>query len=139
MRPLSEDDLTAWAAVDDALRTQLPAVPPLTFRAAVMARVRALQPAPRFRLHWLDFALSVFVAGMAGLALWLWPLVPPQLAAQVRLQLLDWQYHLRLPSLWPTLLALGAGLGILGLAGIIWVVWQSRLRRRWASHHPPTG
>lgn len=63
--------------VEDALRTFPQAEPPPNLSPAVMARVRGLAPAPRFRLAWLDYALALFVAAMGGVALALWQSVPP--------------------------------------------------------------
>ena len=62
--------------IEDALRTFPLAEAPPALDEAVMRRVRALAPAPRFRLAWLDYALALFAAGLAGLAALLWLALP---------------------------------------------------------------
>jgi hypothetical protein len=54
-------------AIEDALRTYPLAPEPRTLASNIMARVRVLTPAPRFRLQWLDYAMSLMAATMAGL------------------------------------------------------------------------
>ena len=56
------------AIIDEALKTYPLAEPPDTLLPAVMTRIQAVSSAPRFRLSWFDYAISLFGAGMAGLA-----------------------------------------------------------------------
>lgn len=88
MTDFSDHDHAEWAAVDDALRTYPLAPTPATLRPALLARLRALTPPPRFRLRFLDYAISLFVAGMLGLGLALWQSLTPALAARLQLQIL---------------------------------------------------
>ena len=79
----------------------------------VMARIRALAPAPRFRLAWVDYAVSLFAAGMVGLVLLLWQSITPQMAARMQLQ---WQLILQ-RSGWQTWVgAFASGLALAGCA-----------------------
>jgi hypothetical protein len=66
MTELTDRERAAYAAVDDALRTAPLAPAPAGLLAAVMAR---LSPPPAFRLAWLDYAVSAFLAGMVGVVL----------------------------------------------------------------------
>jgi hypothetical protein len=113
MNEPSATDRAAYAAVDEALRTApLGAVPPALV-PAVMARVRGLVAAPRFRLVWLDYALSLFAAGLAGLLLLLWQAVPAWLAPRLQLEVLHWSYYTPPAALWG---ALVSGLGLAAVA-----------------------
>lgn len=67
-----------YRQVDEALRTYPLAPAPATLAPRVAARLRALSPAPRFRLMWTDYVISLFAAGMLGLALLGWQVLTPQ-------------------------------------------------------------
>lgn len=86
MNELTDRDRAAFAAVDEALRTCPRSPAPPGFSRAVAARIRALTPAPRFRLGWIDYAVSLFAAGMAGLAFLMWQSIPPLWLARVQLE-----------------------------------------------------
>jgi len=75
------------AAIVQALRSEPLASPPPLLYAAVMRSVRR-EPRPRFRLHWLDLALSLFAAGMPLLVWWAWRSLPPLWLNYLRLQVL---------------------------------------------------
>ena len=68
-----------------------------------MSRLHKLAPQPRFRLSWLDYAASLFVAGMLGLLFLLWNLTPPLLLVRWRVILLLMWQNLRLLPSWTTL------------------------------------
>lgn len=108
------------AQIEAALRAQPLAQPPATLAPAVLARIRGLTPAarPRFRLEWLDYALSLFVAAALGMAVWFWRLLPPPVAevwaTRLRFEALALIYALDLGRLWPVL-ALGLGFGLVAL------------------------
>ncbi len=104
-RPLTEAE--ALAAVDDALRTYPLAPAPAAFTPKVMSRIRALTPTPRFHLAWIDYAISLFAAGMAGLLILLWQSIPPQMAMQAQLQILYLSLRFNIVLLWPALLVGG--------------------------------
>ena len=91
-------------AVDDALLTYPLAPAPPGLYPAVMARVRRLAP-PRFRLAWMDYAMSLFGAGMAGLAVVLVQAVPPHLTRLAQLHLAVYAQHFGWAPLWVALLA----------------------------------
>src|SRR5689334_5201956 len=105
LKPLTEPE--AFAAVDEALRTYPLAPAPAAFTPKVMSRIRALTPAPRFRLAWIDYAVSLFAAGMVGLLMVLWQSIPPQMAAHIQLQMLYLFLHFNFATLGPALLAGG--------------------------------
>jgi hypothetical protein len=100
------NDREAFALVDDALRTEPLSPPPPTLAPAVLARIRALRPAPlpRFRLAWIDYAVSLFATGMVALAFLLWQSITPQMMMQVKLQILLWQQLPGATLLWASLL-----------------------------------
>jgi len=115
------------AVVDDALRTYPLAPAPASLRPRVMTRIRALA-APRFGLQFLDYAVSLFGAGMAGLALALWQSVTPQMAAHAQLQWLFLAQVLRFNAL--TLgpaLALGAGLAACAALAAVAILGRGRM------------
>src|ERR1051325_7056079 len=111
MTPLTEPE--ALAAVEDALRTYPLASAPAAFTPKVMRRIRALTPAPRFRLAWIDYALSLFAAGMAGLLVFLWQSIPPHVTTRVQLQFLFFFLHFNFPLLGPVLLGGGVLIAVL--------------------------
>lgn len=90
MKEPTHEERAAYAAVDDALRTYPLAAPPPYLLDQVMERLEVASPAPtpRFRLTWLDYALSLLAASVVGVALVLWRLLPPQVAARAQGQLL---------------------------------------------------
>jgi hypothetical protein len=73
-----EIDPLMFDPVNDALGSMPLEPPPANLFPAVMRQVRRQQAAmPRFRLSWLDLALSLFAAGMAGLVVILaWLFLP---------------------------------------------------------------
>lgn len=79
-----------------------------------MAQVRATPQLPPFRLAWLDYALSLFAAGMTAVIIWLLQTIPAQLSVNVQQDLL-----LLLPThITPTLFSGLVLLATLLLAGI---------------------
>jgi hypothetical protein len=101
--------------IEDALRT-FPAAAAPDLRGAVLARLRALSPPPRFRLHWLDYAVSLVAAGTIGvsLALWQWAAAVFWPTAQYRAVFLLQQYSQA--AFWPVLLG---GLAALAAAVVL--------------------
>ena len=81
MNELADREGAAFAAIDDALRAYPLAPPPPTLAPKVMVRIHALSPTPRFRLACIDYALSLFGAGMAGLGVLFWQAIPPETIA----------------------------------------------------------
>ncbi len=84
------DNGRAASAVEEALRTYPLVSAPLTLRPRVMKRIRATAPIPRFRLTWLDYAMSLFATAMAITPLFVWQFITPQMmiTAQVELFIL---------------------------------------------------
>ncbi len=107
MDGLSERDRREFTLVEAAMRTYPLADTPPDFAGAVMSRVRAAAPAPRFRVSWLEVLVSLFVPGSGLLALVAWASLPAQTAAylQDRLAVL-WQFLQRTGLDW-ALLACG--------------------------------
>ena len=126
MDQLTDPDQAAFDAVDDALRTFPLAAAPPALSPKVMARIRALAPAPRFRIRWLDFAVSLFIAGMVGLAILFWQTLPLQVTARAQMEAIFFLQHSGLIMLWPVLA--GAGLGA-ALALLIAATVFTRARR----------
>jgi hypothetical protein len=117
------------AAVDEALRSYPLRPTPAGLAPRVMARLRALPAPPRFRLSWIDYALSLLAMVMGVVALSFWQFVTPEslLRTQERLVVFIQQSGLATPR--PELpLALAA----IGLAGALLLlglgVWRSAER-----------
>ena len=97
------------AAIDDALKTYRLAEPPDTLMPAVITRIQAISSAPRFRLTWFDYAVSLFGAGMAGLVFLLWQQFSWPTFVRFQAQILTGIQHPSLYYLWIPLLG-GAAL-----------------------------
>lgn len=113
---LTPDQITA--AVDDALRTYPLAPAPGTLRLRVMARLQTSAAPLRFRLQFLDYAVSLFGALMVGLALMFWQTLSP-LSARLALLQLGYLvqvlgYHTRAlePAGWVLLITCAAAGGV---------------------------
>jgi hypothetical protein len=92
--------------------------PPAGLFPAVMAQIRQEQRGaqPVFRLRWIDFALSLFFAGMIGLALLLTVSLPPQARLSLAWQLLLLQTMRFEWFLWP---AVGLAAAACAAAGVV--------------------
>lgn len=126
MNEWTDRDRTAFAVedplqkeVDEVLRTYPLTPAPPTLSPRVMARIRALTPAPSFRLAWIDYAISLFVTGMAALIFILWQSIPPLESMRARMQVSFVLMHFPTDLLWPALLggviAMGAALLAAGI------------------------
>jgi len=100
MSQLIEPDPTAEAMIEDALRTYPLAPAPAHLFPAIMARVHALSARPRFHLTWLDYAISLFAAGMAGLIFLLWWSIPSRLMLNIQVELLLLEQNFNSIYLW---------------------------------------
>ena len=89
--PLAPPERAAYAAVDEALRTQPLRPAPPELAGLVMTQLtgpeRASAARPVFRLGWIDYALCAFASLMAALALLLLRRVTPEFAARLWAQL----------------------------------------------------
>ena len=112
MEELTPNEAAAYGAVDEALATYPLAPAPANFLPTLMARIQGLEPVPRFRLNWLDYVISLFVAGMVGLVFLLPRVIPPQIGAQLQVQFWLLQQYFSFVYLW---LALLGGLGLFAL------------------------
>jgi len=129
------------AAIVEAVRTYPLDEAPAALRAGVMSRLKAgrIQAGrlgasmPRFRLTWVDFALSLFFAAMLGAVMLVGVMLPPPLAAYLRLQMRYWFQMLTLQPVLPLVLAAvslaSAGAAVLLAARLAWV--------RGILHRPP--
>ncbi|MBI3243947.1 MAG: hypothetical protein HYZ49_16820 [Chloroflexi bacterium] len=97
--------------VENALRSYPLAPAPPTLAPNVITRIHRLAPLPRFRLSWVDFAVSAFVAGMGGLGFILWQTLPPQLTPHIQLEFLRLTQQSNGPILQNAILG-GAGLAV---------------------------
>ncbi len=108
--------------LEDALRSAPLAPPPPLLYAAIMKQVRQAAAPPPFRVSWLDLAISLFGAGMAGLVWLVWRWLPPIWVRYMQMEL-QWQ----LQKLWyldaDWLLWAGVGLAAL-LAGVAAALWS---------------
>lgn len=87
MNAVSDQERAAFAAVDEALHSYPLRPAPAGLARGVLARLRVPPTPPRFRLAWLDYALSLLGAGMAALALLLWRMVTPQMLARYQAEM----------------------------------------------------
>lgn len=118
---LNTQDQVEYAAIEDALHSiELIEVPP-TLATGVIRRLRSRPQLPRFRLLWIDYLLSLFVAGMLALVYVVGGALPPELRLYLRLQFLFWLQRLELDPLIPVMIMGGALLVIVGfiLAGML--------------------
>jgi hypothetical protein len=82
MSDLETRERAAFAEVDAALRSAPLAPLPPAFSPTVLARVRALAPAPRFHLTWLDIAIPLFLSGTVAVLVLVWRALPPHVTQQ---------------------------------------------------------
>ena len=104
MSILTERERQDLAAVEEALRTYPLAAPPRSLTPAVIARLRTVARVPRFRLEWIDLAISLFGAIMTGLVFLLWRSITPEIAARLQIQFLVLQQQFSLLAFAPLLL-----------------------------------
>jgi len=91
---MNEKGRTPMDMIDDALQTYPLEPASANIFPTVMRRIEIQRAAPKFKLSWLDYALSGFAAGMAGLVLFLWQSasLPPHWSAHLRHDILRmWQ------------------------------------------------
>jgi hypothetical protein len=123
--PLPPAERAAYAAVDEALRTQPLRPAPPELAGLVMAQLngpgRAAAARPVFRLGWMDYALPAFASLMAALALLLLRRMTPEFAARLWAQLAASQAN---GLVW--LLALGGLLLAGGLVAVAVLVFRPR-------------
>ena len=93
-----ENDQKDHFELEDALQTYPIISAPASFSKSVMENVRASAPKPQIQLSWIDYALTFFGAGMVGLLLFLWRLIPTQRIMLVRFQaFVLWERSIRFP------------------------------------------
>ena len=107
-------DQVEYAAIEDALHSiELIEVPP-TLARGVIRRLHSRPQLPRFRLLWIDYVLSLFVAGMLALIYVVSDALPPELRLYLRLQFLYWLQRLELDPLMPIMVVGGVLLVFVG-------------------------
>jgi hypothetical protein len=87
MDDLTEHDRQEFSLVEAAARSYPLADTPPDFSAAVMSRVRATSPLPRFHVTWPEIIISLFIAGMAVLASAVWFSLSPQTHIYVQMHI----------------------------------------------------
>jgi hypothetical protein len=126
---IGDRDSTSYDVVDDALSTYPLEPAPEKIFPAVMGQIRAQGSVPRFRLFWLDYALSGFLAGMIGLGVYLGQsiTVSPHWTARVQVRYILWRQHIHLMFIrfGPEILAFGL-MGVMVFA----LIALAYLRRR---------
>ena len=103
--------------IDEALQTYPLALPPQNLKARIMRQVYQTQPAPKFRLTWMDYALGFFMTTLTGVALLVVPLIPVRFWLELRYAWI----LLQTPSMQPlllTLLVTAAGIGLIGMLAL---------------------
>jgi hypothetical protein len=98
MTSTSEHDRKVHSELEDALQTYPLISAPANFSISVMKNVRASASKPKFRLSWIDYALTFFGTSMVGLVLFLWQFIPTQWYMLVRFQAFAlWERSTRFP------------------------------------------
>lgn len=121
---LNPQDPAVSAAIEDALRSvELFEAPP-TLVTGILRQLHSRPQLPRFRLLWIDYVLSLFVAGMLALIYIVSGALPPELRLYLRLQLLYWLQRLELDPLIPVLALGGVLLAVLGVILLSMLVKQ---------------
>jgi hypothetical protein len=134
MDAMNDRDPEAYAVVDEALRTYPLQPAPLGIMHAVMRRVEVSAPLPRFRLHWLDVALSFFLPGMVGLiyAIMRLSLLPPAFMPLLQNRLIVFWQQLSI-TLWPLDPVIFLGILLIGsLLSFVAVGVFVRTRHTWS-------
>jgi len=107
-------DQVEYTAIEDALHSiELIEAPP-TLAKGVIRRLHSRPQLPRFRLLWIDYVLSLFVAGMLALIYVVSDALPPELRLYLRLQFLYWLQRLELDPLMPIMVVGGVLLVFVG-------------------------
>ena len=135
MDSLNDRERLVDAAIEDAFHTYPLEPAPAGLMHAVMRRIEITKPLPRFHLHWLDFAISLFFAGMSGLVLLLTrsALLPPSFVPllETRLIVLWQQFTIAIrpmdPGIFVGVIVLGSMLSLIP----VWVFMRSRLPNMW--------
>ena len=98
---MNEIEQAAMDIVDDALQTYPLEPAPASIFPVVMKGIEIQKSLPKFKLSWLDYALSAFFAGMAGLVLFLWQSasLSPNWTAELQKDLFLWWQGIRLATL----------------------------------------
>lgn len=122
MSTLTDRERQALAAVEDALRTYPLAAPPRSLTPAATARLRTVALVPRFRLEWIDLAISLFGAIMTGLVFLLWQSTTPEMAARLQIQFLILQQQFSLLAFAPLLLGSATTALLASLAASLYVL-----------------
>ena len=127
MKPPSDRQLAD--PIEDALRSFPQAAAPPDLSPAVMARIRRLAPAPRFRLAWLDYALAFFMTAMGGVAVVVWRSIPVTAAQIAENRFLALAARLGPATLDSTVVG-GLALIAVGLAAAAWLGFYLSLAPR---------
>lgn len=107
-------DQAQYEAIEDALRTMELVEAPPSLVAGILQQLHSRPQLPRFRLLWIDYVLSLFVAGMLALIYLVGGALPPELRLYLRLQVLYWLQRLELDPMIPVLALGGALLAVMG-------------------------
>jgi hypothetical protein len=115
--------------IEEALSTYPLAEVPPNFSMRIMRQIRKTQPAPKFRLTWMDYALWLFLCLLPVTGFAAWAMLPMQVIIRLRYQWL----MLNSPALEPvaiTFLVSALGLAALALiAGTSWLIRPQTVER----------
>ena len=101
--------------IEEALRSYPLAEVPPNFSIQIMRQIRKTQPAPKFRLTWMDYALGFFMTLLPAVGFFIWACLPR--LALLRLEL-QWQV-LQASSFLPVLTISLAAAGVLLFSAFI--------------------
>lgn len=124
-RPLQMDfEEPEFTLIDEALQTLDLAETPPGLANRVMARVAQSAAQPRFRLTWMDLALTGFTMAMVGLVFLVTNTLPPQLGLYLHFDLLQWTQGICFDPWLPILSLGGAALAVGGLLLGGFIIWR---------------
>ena len=108
--------------IEEALHSYPLADVPPNFSIRIMRQVRKSQPAPKFRLTWMDYALGLFLCLLPGTGFVAWVFLPRQILARLQYQWL----MLSSPALEPVTVSLAVTALVLSMlaliAGMRWLI-----------------
>ena len=101
--------------IEDALHSYPLAEVPPNFTVQIMRQIQKTQPAPKFRLTWMDYALGLFLCLLPMTGIMAWAFLPWQIFARLQYQWL----MLSSPALEPVAISLAVTALLLAMLALI--------------------
>lgn len=129
MNAHGREDPQAWDEIERILSAEPLEPLPSGFHARLMERVQSQPAWPRFRVTWLDLAVSLFAAGMMGLLLLLFELLPSQVVTRLGQEGWYWLQRLRFEP-WVAMAAVSALLLAAFALAFLWLIVEKLIQDR---------